>query len=70
MQRRITTRLIAALTAFVLLGTATGCEEWPLGSHLVTFGAGWLLRDCTMTTTTETVCYRNGEPIDCSELPQ
>jgi hypothetical protein len=68
MQRRITTCLIAVLTAVVLLGTTTGCKEWLVGSHVATFGAGWLLRDLTMPTTTETLCYQNGELIDCSEV--
>jgi len=47
----------------------TGCEQWLFGSHLAAFGAGWSLRDLTMPTTTETFCYRNGEPVDCPELP-
>lgn len=68
MQRRITTCLIAALTAYVLLGTTTGCKKWMVGSHVATFGVGWLLSDLTMPTTTETLCYRNGELIDCSEM--
>lgn len=68
MQRRITTWLVATLAAVALLGTTTGCREWLVGSHLATFGAGWLLRDLTMPTTTETFCYRNGELVDCSEV--
>ncbi len=67
MQRRITTWLVAALAAVALLGT-TGCTGWLVGSRLATFGAGWLLRDLTVPTTTETTCYRNGELIDCSEV--
>jgi hypothetical protein len=69
MQRRVATWLMATLLVIALLGTTTGCEQWLIGSHLAAFGAGWALRDLTMPTTTETSCYRNGEPVDCSELP-
>ncbi len=70
MQRRITTWLVTTLAAVALLGTTTGCAEWLLGSHMVSFGAGWIARDFTMPTTTETLCYRNGVLIDCSEVQQ
>ncbi len=66
--RRITTCLVATLMAVALLGTTTGCREWLVGSHLASFGAGWLIRDLTIPTTTETLCYQNGELIDCSEV--
>lgn len=69
MQRRVTTCLVATLMAVALLGTTTGCKEWLLGSHLASFGAGWALRDLTMPTTTETLCYRSGVLIDCADLP-
>lgn len=69
MQRRVATWLMATLLVVALLGMTTGCEQWLFGSHLAAFGAGWSLRDLTMPTTTETFCYRNGEPIDCPELP-
>ena len=67
MQRRTTAWLVTILVAVVLAGTTTGCTDWLLGSNVASFGAGWLLRHTTMPTTTETLCYRNGEPIDCSE---
>jgi len=70
MQRRITTWLVTTLAAVALLGTTTGCTEWLIGSHWVSFGAGWIARDITMPTTTETLCYRNGVLIDCSEVQQ
>jgi hypothetical protein len=69
MQRRITTWLAATLAAVALLGATTGCNEWLVGTHAASFGAGWLLRDVTMPATTETVCYQNGELVDCSEIP-
>lgn len=67
MQRKITTWLVPILASAALLGTTTGCKEWLVGSHLTAFGAGWLARDLTMPMTTETLCYRNGELIDCAE---
>ncbi len=70
MKRRITTKLVATLVAAALLGTTTGCNPLLLGSHWAAFGAGWLARDVTMPTTSETTCYSNGELIDCSELQQ
>lgn len=68
MHRKITTWLVATLAVIALLGTTTGCTRWLVGSHLASFGAGWLLRDLTMPTTTETLCYQNGELVDCSEV--
>ena len=68
MQRRITTLFVATLAAVALLGTTTGCTKWLVGSHLATFGAGWLALDLTMPTTTETLCYQNGELVDCPEV--
>ncbi len=68
MRRGLKTWLVATVAAVTLLGATTGCTEWLVGSHLASFGAGWLLRDLTMFTTTETLCYRNGELIDCAEV--
>ena len=68
MQHRITKWLVVTLATVVLLSTTTGCTKWLIGSYLTTFGAGWLARDLTMPTTTETLCYQNGELVDCSEV--
>ena len=68
MQRRITKWFVAILAAVALFGTTTGCEEWLTGSHLASLSVGWLARELTMPTMTETLCYQNGEPIDCSEV--
>jgi hypothetical protein len=69
MKHGIGVRLTASLVAAVLLGASTGCTQWLVVSNLVSLGSGWLLRDLTMTTTTDTLCYRNGALVDCSELP-
>jgi len=70
MKRRITTWLIVVLASAAMLGPTMGCTEWLLASSAVSFGTGWLLRDLTMPTITETLCYRNGELVDCAELGQ
>ena len=60
----------------VLLGTVlalltTGCHVRDLAAtYAATFGAGWLLGSRTVPMTTEIQCFRNGQPIDCAELPQ
>jgi hypothetical protein len=69
MKHGIVIRLTASLFASVLLGASTGCTPWLAVSNLVSLGSGWLLRDLTMTTATDTLCYRNGALVDCSELP-
>ncbi len=69
MHRRITAWLVTTLAAGVLLGS-TGCNEMLPGSHMASFSAGWLVRGLTMPATTETLCYRNGELVDCSEVEQ
>ncbi|HUW83990.1 MAG TPA: hypothetical protein VMZ31_14495 [Phycisphaerae bacterium] len=33
-------------------------------------GVGWLIGAATGPVTVETICFRNGEPIDCSALPE
>ena len=70
MRRKIWIIGIALLAPAMLLITSTGCTERLLLSNVVPLTAGWLLHDYTAPTTTETTCYRNGELIDCSELPQ
>ena len=61
-------RIAMALVAAGLLVSSTGCVYEMLMSHLSSFTAGWVLREVTMPTTTETQCFRNGVEIDCSEL--
>jgi hypothetical protein len=66
-----------ALFAATVLAASSGCDlpaargGWDqrrvLG-YLLSFGAGWLLGQSNVATTTE--CRLNGEPIDCSELPE
>ena len=46
---------------------AKAAEEDALG-YVLSFGAGWLVGQSTVSVTTE--CYLNGELIDCSEVPE
>lgn len=62
-------RAIALTLLCGLLTVNTGCIAAGLGYGL-SFGAGWLAGLLTAPTTTETICFRNGVQIDCSELPE
>jgi len=68
MRRKIWMTGLACLAAVMLLTTSAGCNERFWLSNVASFSTGWLLRDSTMPTTTETLCYRNGELVDCSEV--
>ena len=69
MHRVIHSRMLRfALVLGVLLALA-GCSPlWLLGDTLGSFAAGWLANDW-VGGATQTTCYRNGEPVDCSSLP-
>jgi len=59
------------LVPFVLLLVLTltgGCVECLVAPSVGLFGAGWLVGRLTTPTTTDTICYRNGEPIDCNDV--
>lgn len=58
---------LAGLCALALL--LPGCDVGALGGYAVTLGSGWLLGALTAPRVTETVCFRNGIQVDCSELP-
>ncbi len=66
--RRLTRVTVAVGTLCLLLMTA-GCAEYLLASHLTSFSAGWIAGRLSVETTAVTTCFRNGEPIDCAELP-
>lgn len=71
MKRKLMHRgFLLLLAAGLVAGTQTGCEDgglWAIwGATQVRDFISPHLRDMF---TTETVCYRNGEPIDCSEMP-
>jgi len=56
--------------ALVLAGAATaGCDGTLLAGHLLSGAAGWLIGRATTPVEVETRCFRDGEPVDCSELP-
>lgn len=68
-RHRRLSRIMMSLIAAGLLATSTGCVYELLMSHVSAFTAGWVLREATIPTTTETQCFRNGVEIDCSQLP-
>jgi hypothetical protein len=70
MRRRNGAPIMVMFAAAVFLSSVLGCTPWPfVSSQAVAFGLGWLARDLTGGTTSQTSCYRNGVLIDCSELP-
>lgn len=63
-------RAAGIVLAGVLALSNTGCVEWLMTSHAAFFGAGWLMRDATIGTTTERTCFENGVLVDCATLPE
>jgi len=55
--------LLAGLTALLALGAV--CSP----SSALWFGLGTLFSSQFRTTTVEYRCFRDGVPVDCSELP-
>jgi hypothetical protein len=68
MTRRTSTKIATLLVTVILLTGATGCVELWVASNTTSFVAGWLARGL-VDATSGTTCYRNGELIDCAELP-
>ena len=62
-------RILVLIVGLMLLVCGTGCDRVARLINVASFSAGWLVGQLTVPTTTETVCYRNGELIDCSEVP-
>jgi hypothetical protein len=69
MKRGFGLRVAVLVLVGVLLGTNTGCLEWLAVTNVVSFSAGWLLRDLTIPTTVQRECYQNGVLVDCATLP-
>jgi hypothetical protein len=68
MRRIIQTRMALVIVATAILGMAGGCVEPLFLPADLTFGLGWLVGRSSITTTTETTCFRNGIEIDCTEV--
>lgn len=66
MNRRLRRTGLAFYAVFVLSASG-GCTQTILPGYLLSFGAGWLFGQSTVSTTTE--CFLNGEPIDCDSVP-
>jgi hypothetical protein len=68
--RRYSIRIVIAVSLVTVVWCATGCVPilWA-SSDLLSFAAGWVLREVVDAGNSQTICYRNGVPIDCSEVP-
>lgn len=62
-------RALILIGALTLLASGAGCNRVSRLMSVASFSAGWLVGHLTAPSTTDTVCYRNGELLDCSELP-
>ncbi len=70
MRRNFFVRAVVLTLAAATVGASTGCHERIAAANLITLGAGWLLRDVTLTSSVERACYQNGVLIDCADLPE
>lgn len=59
--------MVVVMMAGLLLVSGTGCDPC---SYTAGFAGGWLAATGNVFGTTEVVCYRNGELVDCGSLPQ
>jgi hypothetical protein len=59
---------VSVVLLFVVMG-GTGCDGALFASHALSAVAGWLIGQATMPIQVETRCFRNGEEVDCTELP-
>ena len=62
-------RMAIPLAGLWLL-VSTGCSSTWWASHALSAGVGWLIGAATGPVTVETICFRNGEQVDCSLLPE
>jgi hypothetical protein len=60
--------VVSVVLMFTAVGGA-GCHSELLASHALSAAAGWLIGRTTTPVETETRCFRNGEEVDCTELP-
>jgi hypothetical protein len=68
MTRTTGSKIATVLLTAILLTGVTGCGEWWLVSNVTSFVAGWLTRGL-ISPANGITCYRNGELIDCADLP-
>ena len=68
--RRNITRWVVVLAIAVVIGGAAGCLPSLSPTDLPAFLAGWVARGLVVQTGGDGLtCYRNGELIDCAEVP-
>ncbi len=58
--------MVLVVMAGLLLAVSTGCDPY---SYTAGFASGWLAATGNVFGTTETLCFRNGVPVDCGSLP-
>ena len=63
-------RWLAVLFAVLTTVTIAGCVTEMALAGLGTFGLGFAWGRATTPTVTETLCYLNGELVDCASLPE
>ncbi len=68
--RRRFSKVLCSVALVSMLTMAAGCVEGLAAASLGLFGAGFAVGRITTPVTTDTQCFRNGEPIDCSELEE
>ena len=68
--RRNITRWVVVLVIAVVIGGAAGCLPSLSPTDLPAFLTGWFLRGFVAQSGSDGLtCYRNGELIDCAEVP-
>ncbi len=68
MKRGYMVKLGMVLLIAGLLATSTGCNRLLVGTNIGSIITGVVLGNVWTANTTESLCYRNGELIDCAEL--
>ncbi len=62
-------RVVLAAALAMVAAAGMGCDGAVLASHAISAGAGWLIGRTTTPIEVETRCFRDGEEVDCAELP-
>lgn len=64
--RSIPRFVVMVVMAGALLVGTTGCDPYSLSAGFV---GGWLAGTGNLFGSSETLCFRNGVPIDCGMFP-
>ena len=69
MRNRRRKRVVVSAVLMVAAMGVAGCNSALLASHALSAAAGWLIGQTVTPMQTETRCFRDGQQVDCSELP-